>query len=304
MTYDAPLDHAQQFEQVIATAFTCRTIIKYNSTLSEEQKEEILSELDTSLQFLQKRLIANANIEGYTPVLPIPPLSPGQLAELLASSAAGDHEDGEAPDVAIPEEKQSLSEPMLQSLYKLYHAYFNTRPGKGLHLLETQYNEAMHIFDSVQAVTNRQQYISRGVDIEQLLYKARGLISAIYHMFREFAVILTGILEGIDVSTETDELTSLQKYTADKMHQYMLRDVTPLMRVYGAHLQLQQRKGSIDNLVNDALAFLIFLEEQLGARLSRQQEIVEQLKAVTELLHDFSSLLTDYEQALSTALAL
>ncbi len=304
MAYDESPNHAQQLEQAIVTAFACRTIIKYNSTLSQEQKNEILAELDTTLQFLRKRLIATTTPEARAV---IPPLAPQQLAELFASSmenAEDEESEMASTDYSLPQEMQTPSEPLMQNLYKLYHAYLNTQPGKGMNALETRYSLAMDILDDVRAVIEKQRYTSSGENIEQLLYQVGSFITVLYCMFREFAAVLAKILEGKDITTETDELKSLQKYTAVEMHQYLLRDIAPLMRVYGAQLQLQQRKGSVANLVSDATAFLIFLEERLGPEFSRRQEVVEQLKAVAELLHDLSSLLSDYEQALSAVLPL
>src|SRR5947209_5902715 len=92
MANDEALGHAQQFEQAIATLFACHTIIKYNSTLNEEQKDDILTHLDTTLQFLQKRQIANAALEADAN---IPPLSSQRLAGLLESSMRDDEENGD-----------------------------------------------------------------------------------------------------------------------------------------------------------------------------------------------------------------
>jgi hypothetical protein len=310
MIDDEPPNHAQGFEQAIATAFACRAVIKYSSTLSEEQKNEILAELDSTLQFLRDRLIANAAIKSNTI---IPPL---QLAELLAASVDDDEEEEAVmesemigADYATPQEMHELSEPLMHNLYKLYYAYLNTQPGKGINALETRYKIVMSILDDTQAVLRLQRDTSAGEDSEQLIHRVRGFITALYSMFHEFAAVLAKILEGKDIMAETDELTPLQKFAAEEMHhqqqqQYMLRDITPLMRVYGAHLQFQQRKGSLVNLVNDATAFLIFLEERLGPRLSKRQEIVEQLRVVAELFHDLSSMLSDYEQAFSSVLTL
>jgi hypothetical protein len=315
MKYDEPANHAQQFERAIATAFVCRSVIKYNSTLSEEQKNEILTDLDVTLQFLKDRLIVNAAIESN---LVIPPL---QLAELLAANAEDDEEEelakargtgevggGEMSGAGsmAHQEMQKLSEPLMHNLYKLYYAYLNNQPGKGIHALETRYKIVMSILDDVEVTIRLQRDTSAGENGEQLIYRVRGFITALYSMFHEFAAVLARLLEGKDMMTETDELTPLQKFVAEGTHsrQHMLRDITPLMRVYGAHMQLQQRKGSLADRVIDATALLIFVEERLGVELSKRQEIVERLRSVAELLHDLSSLLFDYEQAFSDVLTL
>ncbi len=304
MAYNELPNHAQQFEQAIATAFACRTVIRYNSTLSEEQKDEMLAELDATLQFLRDRLIANAAIKANAVISPL------QLAELLASSIEDDEdaEDVESKTAgavsSTPQEMQARSEPLMRSLYKLYHTYFNPQPGRGMNALETRYKRAISILDNVQAGIGKQRDTSAQENAEQPIHQVQGLITGLYYMFHEFAAVLANILEGETISAETDELSSLEKYAAEKMQQYMLRDISPLMRVYGTHLQLQQRKGSVASMASDATAFLIFLEERLEPGFPRRREIVEQLKAVAELLHDLSSLLSDYEQAVSTALTL
>jgi hypothetical protein len=313
MIFDEAPNHTQRFEQAIATAFACRTIIKYNSTLGEEQKNEILADLDSTLQFLRERLIANAAIESNSV---IPPL---QLADLLAASAEY-HEEEEDEEVGelgkvresamsgansmAPQEMRELSEPLLHNLYKLYHAYLTTRPGKGINALEARYKIVMSILDDVETAIKLQRDTSAGEGNESPIYRVRGFITALYSMFHEFAAVLAKLLEGKNIMADTDELTVLQKFaTGEIHHQYMLRDMTPLMRVYGAHLQLQQSKGSLPILVNDATAFFIFIQEKLAVDLAKRQEIMERLWSVAELFQDISSLLSDYEQAFSSTLS-
>src|SRR5579864_2891530 len=174
MINDEALNHTQQFEQVIATVFTCRTIIKYSSSLGEVQKDEIVTELDTALQFLQRRLIANARIDDHAFIAPIPPISPlapEQVAELLASHTMEDEDEDEDEDgeksgktsrAASPQAGQTLTEPMVQNLYKLYHAHLDTRSGKGMHQLETQYQQAMYLLDGLRTAVGKQPYSAAG----------------------------------------------------------------------------------------------------------------------------------------------
>lgn len=318
MIFDEAPNHTQRFEQAIATAFACRTIIKYNSTLGEEQKNEILADLDSSLQFLRERLIANAAIESNSV---IPPL---QLADLLAASAEYHEEEDEevegvgqvgegekvresamiGADSITHQDKRELSEQLLHNLYKLYHAYLTTRPGKGINALEARYKIVMSILDDVEAAIRLQRDTSAGENNESPVYRVRGFITALYSMFHEFAAVLAELLEGKNIMADTDELTVLQKFAAGEIHhQYMLRDMTPLMRVYGAHLQLQQSKGPLPILVNDATAFFIFIQEKLAVDVAKRQEIMERLWSLAELFQDISSLLSDYEQAFSSTLS-
>ena len=306
MIFDETPNHAQRFEQAIATTFACRSIIKYNSTLSEEQKNEMLADLDSTLEFLRERFIANTAIESNSV---IPPL---HLAELLAASAGeevgemGKVKESEvvSTDAQARQHRQELSEPLMHNLYKLYHAYLTTQPGKGINALEERYKIVMSILDDVEAAIRLQRDTSAGEGNESPIYRVRGFISALYSMFHEFAAVLAELLEGKNIMAETDELTALQKFAAGEIHHpYMLRDITPLMHVYGAHLQLQQSKGSLATLVNDATAFFIFLEEKLAGDFARRQKILKRLRSVAELFYDISSLLSEYERAFSATLA-
>jgi hypothetical protein len=312
MIFDETPNHAQRFEQAIATTFACRGIIKYNSTLSEEQKNEILADLDSTLEFLRERFIANTAIESNSVISPL------QLAELLAESADDQDEEDEevgergkgreramsSAEARVGQDRQELSEHLVQGLYRLYHAYLSTRPGKGINALEERYRVAMSILDDVEATIRLQRDTSVGEVHESPVYRVRGFISALYSMFHEFAAVLAELLEGKDIMAETDELTALERSaTGPTHHPYMLRDITPLMRVYGAHLQLQQSKGSLTTLVNDATAFFIFLEEKLAGDFARRQEMLERLRSVAGLFHDIASLLFEYERAFSATLA-
>jgi hypothetical protein len=302
MPNDESLKHTQQFEQAIATTFACRSIIKYNSTLSEEQKNELLADLDTTLQFLRDRLIANASIE--TNILNTG-LPPQQLTDLLAATAE-EHDEHE-PALPYREQAQTGPDPLLQPLYKLYHAYLNRR---GLDVLETRYKTVMYILDTIEEVISQEQHTDAGEDsFEKLLHRARGFISALYYMFHEFAAVLSNILEGKNIDTDTEELSPIREYIPDgaeqpRQYQYFLRDITPLMRVYGSHIQLQQKKGALANSVSDATAFLIFVEERLVQNSSRRNEIIAQLHSAATLLQDISTLLTEYENAMSAILTI
>ena len=119
-------------------------------------------------------------------------------------------------------------------------------------------------------------------------------------MFREFAVLLSNILEGKNIDMDTEALALLQKYQIEAAPQQLMRDITPLLRVYGAHLQLQGREGALADCARDATAFLIFLEEGLDSTFSKRKEIAAQLKTTAGLLNELIRLLTDYEQAVAT----
>src|SRR5579885_1751313 len=103
----------RSFQQAIATTITCRTIIKYNSNLSEEQKAEILGEIESTLGFLEKRL--ESPLENDSTLVPEKPLN-------LSTNAADEER---AP--AGGQEDRYIS---LQNLYRLHQSYLsNNGPG-------------------------------------------------------------------------------------------------------------------------------------------------------------------------------
>lgn len=289
---EEPFNHTQLFQQAIATTITCRTIIKYNSNLSAEHKVEILTEIEKTLAFLEKRLEVNATIETS------PALSPQKLVDLLATDVA--EEDEDQPGAHLPTRERGQTDISLQNLHKLYRAYLSNEPGKGVAALETRYKTVMGVLDQLQLFAGQRHDATAGdVTAENLLHRVRGFVTAVYCMFREFAVLLSNIVEGKNIDMDTEALALLQKYQLDAAPQQLVRDITPLMRVYGSHLQLQGRKGALSGCARDATAFLIFLEESLDSTFTRRNEIVTQLKTTAGLLNELIRLLTDYEQAVA-----
>jgi hypothetical protein len=307
MVGDEPLNHVQQYEQAIATIIACRTIIKYDTPLRKEQKDEIVVELDTVLQFLQKRLVANSAVDAFAEIPPFPPLQPEIFAELMADdmeeALEGEVDEAGGTTAERTVQKQEAPEPLMHNLYKLYHSYLSMEPGKGIQALVERYKRAMELLDEVRLLTAELFARSTGERIGRNLSQVQGFISAIYSMFQEFSAVLASILENKNIMIETEELTSLQKYAEGSQQHILLRDVSPLLRAYGAYMQFQQHRGGITRRVSDALAFFIFLEDKMGMEGVRKQEMIEQLRNVSDLLHEISSLLVEFEQAFSKTLA-
>src|SRR5216684_2915821 len=111
--FDEPLNHSLAFQQAIDTIITCRTLIQYNSNLSEAQKTEMLSKIETTLAFLSKRQETHAGLETGSA------FSPEKLADLLIYDGMGD--DTLFPDrpPVTPRVEHEIS---LHQLHKLYHA--------------------------------------------------------------------------------------------------------------------------------------------------------------------------------------
>lgn len=286
---EEPFNHTQRFQQAIATTITCRSIIKYNSTLSNEQKAEVLAEIESSLTFLEARLAANATIDSGVA------LSPQKLVDLLVAEAKGEEDEEQA--TTFPANEPEPRELALKNLHKLYHAYLSNEPGKGIPALEMRYKTVMGLLDQVQTSTSAATN-ANDPSAERMLHRVRGFVSAIYCMFREFALLLSNIVEGKNIDMDTEALAQLQMYSHEQTKQQVLRDITPLMGVYRTHLQLQEHKGTLTSCARDATAFLIFLEECLGQNFSRRAELIGQLKSITGLLNELARLLTEYEQAM------
>ena len=285
---EEPFNHSQYFQQAIATTITCRSIVKYNSTLSAEQREEILTEIESTLAFLEARLEANASIEASQN------LSPSRLVDLLASETFTEEE-------PLQPSEQEPSELSLQSLYKLYHAYLS---GERIAALETRYKTVMEVLDQLQLQTEQRHDITAGdLTIEQLMHRVRGFITAVYCMFREFAVLFSNIVEGKSIDMDTEGLALLEKYSLEETSRQVTRDISPLLGVYSAHLQLQERTGVLTTCAREATAFLVFLEGCLGQSFVRRQEAIVQLQIIAGLLDDLTRLLNEYEQAMSHVIA-
>lgn len=283
-------NHTQAFQQAVATTITCKTLIKYNSNLSPEQKADILSEIETTLAFLSKRLEVNASIESNTA------LAPEKLADLLIYDDMGNEADLEEALSGPPQKGQEVA---LRHLYRLYRTYFSNKPGKGLEDLEARYRNVMDTLDQLQALAEvRHDVTSSDLTMNGLLSRIRGFVTALYCMFREFAALLSKVVEGQSIDIDTEAMAMLQEYPLE-MTQQLVHDITPLMHVYNKQHQLRQHKGSLYESTRDATAFLIFLQECMEQTFARRQEIVVQIKSTASLLNELLILLTDYELAVA-----
>jgi hypothetical protein len=279
------LNHTQALQQAITTTVACRTLIKYNSNLSAEQKEEILGEIETTLAFLNKRLEINTNIESSTASLP------EKLANLLISDGM---EDEMPPATPLPTTQQREREISLHHLHRLYQTYFRNEPGKGIADLEMRYKTAMHALDQLQElVTAQPDSIASDLNPDGLFSRVRGFTTALYSMFREFAALLTKVIEGQSIDIDTEAMASLQEYSS-KANGPLMRDITPLLSIYYKQRQLQQQRGPLYESARDATAFLIFLQECLEQTFTRRQEVVVQIKGTISLLNELIMLLMDY----------
>lgn len=250
----------QLVQQLIETTITCRTIIKYNANLGEAQRMEVLQQIEQALGLLTQLMEHEA-------AAPVPP-APVEEEQLF-----------------VGQDGRPVS---LRHLYRLYHVYLGKTPGRGIAALETRYQAVMRALDRVQELIDGGQRTAPD-DSQRLLGRVRGFVSALYSMLREFALVLSQIIDGLPIDVDTEAL-ELQPPSA------RLRDITPLLEVYGTHLRVQERRGALASCAREASAFLAFLEDHLDPTLARRKEMVAQIKIVVGLLTELSELLSDYEQ--------
>lgn len=286
-------DHTQQFEQAIATMFTCRSVIKYNAVLNEEQIHELLTEIDAAAQFLQERLVANAAIDKQAS-LPLPPMPLEDILTISQTNWVGADDSDSAGETA----DQSL----LQRFYKLYYALLKKKDGKGIELFVSRYNEVMAKLNDIQSKIEKNSSTYFGhLMLEDDLDHIRGFVTDLYCMFTEFASAITGTVEGRDIDVDTEKVSSTQQ-PSDGEQQGMF-NIASLISVQQTLAQFTRRNGPLEDRVADASALLILLEEHLDQRLGKRGEIAGQINNLVNLLHELVHLLADYEQTIASLLA-
>lgn len=284
-----PQPYMVQVEQAIATIITCRTVVKYNSMLNEEQKNELFGDIDTALKFLRDDLIdhASAKMQAAEPQaqpMTIVPANPAPEEE--AYTYKGDDEQ------------------TLHLLYRMYHTYLNMKQENNISMFVTRFNEVMSTLNEVQALIERggpaytyPAYIS----VEDPLQRVRSFIADLYYVFMEFVRALSNALQDNDAHVDTEELASLRRQYSEEEKQER-QCIALLSGMYETHHQLNERKGTTNKRISDTMAFLEFLAESLASEFNRREEIVAQLNEAIKLLSDLSHLLSGYESAVSALL--
>jgi hypothetical protein len=288
MSDEAQNKHAQQFEHAIATAFACRSIIKYNSTLNEAQQNELLTDIDKTVAFLQERLTAHKVIETNT-----------LLAQFRHSGLFSSNTLLEADSKSENDDKQLKRK--FDSLYRMYHFYFDTQPGHGMDAFFARFNEIMSTIDQVQHFVERSPNLySNPSSVEDHLHKVRGYVADMYTVFSEFARALSNALQGMDIYIDTEKQASLQQFQGEEKQD--IRPIAPLIKVYETHQQLNEIIGTVTSRASEATAFLIFLQDQLDKTVNKRDEIIVQINHVAKLLNDLTCRLADYENTVATLL--
>ncbi len=286
MSSNAPDRQAQGLEHAISTIFACRSVIKYNTALSTEQKNELIAEIDITLQFLRASLIAQASEQVQ------PPRSQFQQAlapVMLPVSAQQDTQKDEAR--------------VLQELYRIYHAYIDTQQSNNIGTFVVRFDAVIGALNEIQHSIERSRDLHEPPG-EDPLHRVRAFIADLYYMFMELVRTLSNALEGSDAHIDTEEHSSLQGMysTQEKQAIFSLQRLAPLMNVFAEHQHLNETREALASRISDTTAFLIYLEENLAEGVPRRNEVVSHLYKVSKLLGDLAYLVSSYEDAVSLVL--
>ena len=286
-----------QLEHAVTTVLACLSMIKYNAVLGEEQKKELVGDIDTTLQFLRDSLIAE--------------ITPEKSTANAQSSAQG------SPlfdDIQFQDEIAKKHQQTIQALYRVYHMYLTTEQGNTLGSFVVRFHEIMMTIDDIQSIfeSNQDGYeladaLARHVSAEDHLHRVRGFIADLYYVFMEFVRALARVLQVSDAHIDTEEISLTQKNIAENVEEYTAKALDApaeahLVSIYEMHRQVQATQSTLARRISDSQAFLAFLHERLAKDRKEREEILVQLHAIGGLLNELSQLLAGYGQAVSTLL--
>jgi hypothetical protein len=307
MHYDGQNRLTQQLEQLMTTIFTCRSVVKYNLSLDGEQKEEVLHDIDASLEVLRSFILTNTTAQPQSAILQS---SQSDDAPLVHGS---DETDSSAINV----------HETLQELYRMYHAYLDMNKQANLQSFVSRFNEVISVLNEVQRLFE-QDYQSCYVysssvqmnngtfstTVENLLYKVKIFISDLYYVFIEFIRTLSSILQHNEVQPDTEKLSLSQERRSEKMHtvrlQRMQESVESMQKIQEMYQKLRRRRLQVEPQVGETVAFLEFLKETLHAKdvkIYQLGEILVQIDAISRLLSELIYIVADYEKIMAILLS-
>jgi hypothetical protein len=272
-----------QFEHAMTTMFTCRSVIKYNSPLSNDQRQDLIRDIDQSLQFLRSGFIS---------------ASPAQMHKKLPLYASPTQ--ASPPSSTLEKKGSGKEQETLRALYRIYHVYRDGCQPQGGHAFAARFTNAMSALSEIQAALE-QGSVPGIADAHPIDYVC-AFIADLYYVFVEFIRSLSEILEANEALVETEQLSMKQPYLANSeplsdTHRFAL-----LYRIYEAQQCLNIRYGPINKRVQEARAFLIFLEETMCSGANKHEEFMLQFSCVSRLLNDLAELVEDYEHAIAMLL--
>lgn len=303
MSHNTHEYHVQQIEQLITTVATCRGVVKYNLALNDEQKKELLTDIDQALEILRVHLI---NSQSAQPVQQAPqPTTPTQTDALApAFSSPGSSYGFDNLQVPPSVSPQSEEQQKLQALYRMYRSYLDMNQNNNISTFVTRFNEAMATINDIQHMSTPDSHslYSRSNPIEEQLQSIRVFIADLYYIFMEFMRALSDTLQQNNVQLDTEKLRSLPGERSGAINKTLQQpqQLISLFDVYASHQKIQEKRGQLNGRIGDATAFLEFLKEGINAEANKREEILSQLNNIIRLIQELSYLLTNYEQATAT----
>ena len=306
MQYNGRKQQILQLEQIMTTIFTCRSVVKYNLSLDGEQKEEVLQDIDASLEVLRSFILTNT----------------AEQAHLTNSSSS---QTDNTLTYANNETDNSGTNgyETLQELYRMYHAYLDMNKQANLQSFVSRFNEVISALNDIQRLSEQdyQAYyfcsssaqmnnVTFSTAIEDLLYKVKIFISDLYYVFMEFIRTLSSILQHNNVQPDTEKLSLSPERRNEKMRivqlQRMQEPIKSTQRIQEAYQQLRRKRLQLEPQVSETAAFLEFLKETLRAvdvKIYKLGEILIQTDAVSRLLLELIHIVADYEKIISILLS-
>jgi hypothetical protein len=281
----------------MTTIFTCRSVVRYNLSLDGAQKEEVLQDIDASLEVLRACLLTTITVQTHA-------------AEVKSSRV------DKARVVRNVEDTGDLkTHSTLQELYRMYYAYLDMNKQTSLQSFVVRFNEVISVLDDVQRLFEQgsQSYETHPLSVhpetivlstvvENLLQKVKIFISDLYYVFMDFIRTLSSILQQNNVQLDTEKLTPSLERRSEKIRSVQLRRMhetdLSLQSIQEAHQQLRRRWLQMEPVVNEAAAFLEFLKETLqtiDVKMYKIGEIIAQTDAVSRLLSELILIIADYE---------
>ena len=293
---------AQQLEQVIATVFTCRSVVKYNLSVDEEHKEKMLQDIDASIEVLRECVPVRTMVKPPVTDLPIPQVD--GIEVMHANNEKNTYD----------EKKEEL----LQALYRMYYAFIDTSEQTNIQSFVTRFNEVLSLLDEVRWLFEQKAPLAqdmyappvllstspRPIVMENLLEKVKVFICDIYYIFMDFIRTLSSLLQKNDVQLNTEKLSSLPGgRRIEKIRRVQLERLyahtANRQGVQEAYQHLQQRRLQVESQISEVTAFLAFLKKILGApetKMYQKSEILAQTETISLLLADLLQIVADYEK--------
>jgi hypothetical protein len=269
----------QELEKAMNTVFACRSVIKYNSMLRDEQKSELIAEIDSCLQFLCGNFITNASTQTHPARSLLPDIESGMRGK---------------------DERW-----MLQDLYRIYHACIDTKQSNNIGTFVVRFDATVSALNEIQQLLekNQDQHMSF---TEDPLHRIRAFIADIYYMFMELVRTLSAVLESNNVHLDAEESvdSELDPHSAqERQDVFSLRRLAPLANVFVEHQRLNKTKDALSSRIKECTTFLVYLEECLIDASHKRNEIASPLYNISILLSDLTYLVTNYEDAVSLVLS-